>query len=725
MTFHSLLLILHFSAAIITTCTAEPIGNISLQKGHGTITPPSFNSTQASFRSTVKPFDQMSNILSTFNLTHITASEEPSSILPSLHPTHVTSVQLTEELSSILPSMNPTSVQPTSVQPTTEQPSSILPSLNPTHVTSVQPTEELSSILPSMNPTSVQPTSPTEQPSAQPSTMFPSIKPTSKQPTASPTVRPSTMFPSIKPTSKQPTAPPTVRPSTMFPSIKPTAFASKQPSARPSGRPSSKSPSIKPSSKQPTVRPTVRPTIKPTTLASKQPSARPSGRPSSKSPSIKPSSKQPTVRPTIRPTIKPTVLSSTQPTQQPSARPSTTIPSLNPSYLSSGQPTEQPSDQPSTMIPSIKPTALATTQPTVRPTVRPSTMFPSIKPTALATTQPTVRPTPSEQPTEQPSDQPSTMIPSKKPTKKPTVRPTVRPSSKSPSIKSTEQPSRSTTACTIPAPGPNAICIEGVGYVYVLALYGSVKVNNNNGFTMNGGGRIYFATKNAPLGGGNSDIYWIPNLLGTKLSFVVDLSQVDCGCNAATYFTQMPGFDANGNAYLSAGNDYYCDANKVQGNFCPEHDILESNKYAIQTALHTCTSNPNQPKNFITCDGPGCGTNSYRVSKTAMCPSTVGVCTIDSMKPFKVTITHHQTNNVFDFVNFKMEQGNKVAEYNVCNNPYYLTSFQSSMDKMAFVIALWGGPGQMTWLDGETGCAETCNVGLAKVTFSNFAITSQ
>jgi hypothetical protein len=64
---------------------------------------------------------------------------------------------------------------------------------------------------------------------------------------------------------------------------------------------------------------------------------------------------------------------------------------------------------------------------------------------------------------------------------------------------------------------------------------------HDNGFTLSKGGRVYFST-----GGdiGDPNIYWQTPLLGNQFSYEIDVSNVGCSCNAAVYFSQLPGYNA-------------------------------------------------------------------------------------------------------------------------------------------------------------------------------------
>lgn len=62
---------------------------------------------------------------------------------------------------------------------------------------------------------------------------------------------------------------------------------------------------------------------------------------------------------------------------------------------------------------------------------------------------------------------------------------------------------------------------------------------------------------------------------------------------------------------------------------------------------------------------------------------------------------------------------------NVCNNASTLEYMGDSLGGVTFIASLWGGDGtNMEWLDGATGCAETCNLQSSSVTYTNFKLAS-
>lgn len=103
---------------------------------------------------------------------------------------------------------------------------------------------------------------------------------------------------------------------------------------------------------------------------------------------------------------------------------------------------------------------------------------------------------------------------------------------------------------------------------------------------------------------GGPESFFRPNLLGGSVEYDVDLSQMECGCIAAFYTVSMPAKDWNGNYVAGKDGHYYCDANKVDGTFCPEFDIMEANKFAYQTTPHSCDS-PNEHGYYSNCNKPG------------------------------------------------------------------------------------------------------------------------
>jgi hypothetical protein len=95
------------------------------------------------------------------------------------------------------------------------------------------------------------------------------------------------------------------------------------------------------------------------------------------------------------------------------------------------------------------------------------------------------------------------------------------------------------------------------------------------------GSRWYFADR-CTAGEYDYKQYRRVNLLGKTMRYSIDVSGLDCGCNAAFYLTSM-GHNPN----KSDCGDHYCDANNVCGESCAEIDLQEANQYAWHSTLHT------------------------------------------------------------------------------------------------------------------------------------------
>merc|ERR1712183_1074579 len=134
---------------------------------------------------------------------------------------------------------------------------------------------------------------------------------------------------------------------------------------------------------------------------------------------------------------------------------------------------------------------------------------------------------------------------------------------------------------------------------------GAISIENN-GFTMRGNSRLYFA--NRCENGWVGDMYAQIPLNNKHFAYQLNLANVPCHCDAAAYFVKMPGNNAG-------DGDYYCDA----------------------CTLHTCNGGNGY---WDSCDRGGCQTNAFNVDNRMMCPD--GGCKINTAQPF--TISHYQNS---------------------------------------------------------------------------------
>ena len=90
----------------------------------------------------------------------------------------------------------------------------------------------------------------------------------------------------------------------------------------------------------------------------------------------------------------------------------------------------------------------------------------------------------------------------------------------------------------------------------------NVTIGDDGKLAVGGNARIYFASE--PAHHFNATLFYKAMLLGKRLSYTIDLSTMDCGCVAAFYLVEMPGYGRDGKPDKSTSGDYYCDANEVK-----------------------------------------------------------------------------------------------------------------------------------------------------------------
>merc|ERR1740133_970409 len=120
----------------------------------------------------------------------------------------------------------------------------------------------------------------------------------------------------------------------------------------------------------------------------------------------------------------------------------------------------------------------------------------------------------------------------------------------------------------------------------------------------------------------------------------------------------MPGFNASGadSSIPDPRSNYYCGANAgkpssdtskptppSRGNYCPELDVFEANKFAAQSTPHICNGTNRGPGFYPMCDWHGCATGTFNVSAKGMCPDAS--CVIDTRRPFRHTTSFPVKND--------------------------------------------------------------------------------
>jgi len=196
------------------------------------------------------------------------------------------------------------------------------------------------------------------------------------------------------------------------------------------------------------------------------------------------------------------------------------------------------------------------------------------------------------------------------------------------------------------------------------------------------------------------DIFKSYNFLDKTIIFTADLSDVPCACNAAFYLVTMPAYNSSQMLDPTVCNDYYCDANKVCGIYCPEMDLFEANSYALQVAPHKC--DPIEGNYYPTCDGGGCAINTYKRDNTSFGPGTSFI--INTLLPFQVAMSFITTNGQLSTISTVLSQGSSTFSFTHddthCPSGYLAALTEPFKSGMVPVFSYWGNTGDsMSWLD--------------------------
>jgi len=266
---------------------------------------------------------------------------------------------------------------------------------------------------------------------------------------------------------------------------------------------------------------------------------------------------------------------------------------------------------------------------------------------------------------------------------------------------------------------------DGAGPTYI-AQTGGTKVGgiqiNGDKVTVNHNTRSFLA--GTCSNGFAPDTFKQLYLLDQTLSFTVDLANVGCGCNAAFYLVNMPAYAQNGQADPTKCGDYYCDANNVCGEWCPEMDIFEANNQAVQVTPHKC--DPMQGKWYPHCDGGGCGINTFHNNPGAL--GTGANHIINTQNPFNVAISFITSNGELSRINTVFSQNGRQFSFSHddgrCGGGYLSALTGAFKTGMVVAISYWGDLGNgMSWLDVPPCDINTnCNTATT-VSFSNITIT--
>lgn len=130
----------------------------------------------------------------------------------------------------------------------------------------------------------------------------------------------------------------------------------------------------------------------------------------------------------------------------------------------------------------------------------------------------------------------------------------------------------------------------------------------------------------------------------------------------------MPGYWPDGSVWLETDGYAYCDANKVGGNFCPEFDIMEANKYAWASTPHKCDT-PSDTRFYSNCDAGGsCHKNTVEdLDYEAYGPGDS--YKINTLEPFhaKISFDTDEKNQFASYTTTFTQNGQSLEMISACD----------------------------------------------------------
>mmetsp|Transcript_69117 Transcript_69117/g.114902 ORF Transcript_69117/g.114902 Transcript_69117/m.114902 type:complete len:523 (+) Transcript_69117:12-1580(+) len=210
------------------------------------------------------------------------------------------------------------------------------------------------------------------------------------------------------------------------------------------------------------------------------------------------------------------------------------------------------------------------------------------------------------------------------------------------------------------------------------------------------------------------------DLRASPLQFTMDLSQVPCGCLACVYFVAMKEPSENTSNYCDMAENV---APGFAGGPCVEVDVLEANRDALQTAIHTENGGSYGSGN---CDRNGCFARVGGPQSPSNLQHAFGfgnTYTIDSSHPFDVTASIALNGELE--VKLLQEGRSVVAfDHKMAGNPQgngvplsSLVALSRSQGRLALVTSMWAD--DLSWLNGPCGA---CDPEQARFTISHLKI---
>lgn len=203
-------------------------------------------------------------------------------------------------------------------------------------------------------------------------------------------------------------------------------------------------------------------------------------------------------------------------------------------------------------------------------------------------------------------------------------------------------------------------------------------------------------------------------LAGNSFRVTVNMGSpgASCGCNVAFFLVSMP---STGPGQFG---DFYCDANCVGGNCCPEFDLIEMNTHALQVTNHKCSNYQKPPKQYGNweCDHGGSPIVKFANSGSEFGPGDH--FTINSQQPFEFRMDFPFEGGVLKGHVVLTQRGRTVR-----HTMHNLDSIRGPLtDGMALVLDAWEAT-DMTWLDGGS-CGNPSSCNKQSTIFENLVLTA-
>ena len=237
-----------------------------------------------------------------------------------------------------------------------------------------------------------------------------------------------------------------------------------------------------------------------------------------------------------------------------------------------------------------------------------------------------------------------------------------------------------------------------------------------------GDARAYLIQDHTQNDGWGEHQYVRIDLEKSPLRFMLDLSNVPCGCLACVYLVTMKDPEDRWSNYCDMAENV---DPGVDDELCYELDLLEADNRAMQTAIHTELGGTYGSGN---CDRNGC---FARVGGPQAPPELQNVYgkgaghTINTDQPFEVVTSADSTGGM----TIKLKQdGRSIHSFDrrMAGNPQgqgvpakALEALKWTNGKLALVASLWTA--DTSWLDGP-GCGE-CNLRDASFTIANLHVS--